>query len=87
MARLILIAAALALAGAASAEPQQGRASVRCRVSAQGALSQCKVLSETPSGANVGAFALKLVQASRVPPNDRRIKDGWITVNLRFKLP
>ena len=81
---------AMAVLGALAAEPpadRQGRASVECRVEKDGRLTGCVVLSETPTNAGVGAFALRLVKTYRVPPQDRRIRNGKIVVPLRFKMP
>ena len=69
------------------AEPGQGRATVECRVLKNGRLADCVLLSESPQGAGVGAFALKLVAAYRIPPHDRRIRKGKVTIPLKFKLP
>ena len=60
---------------------------VECRVSKMGRLRQCHVLSETPTGANVGAFALSLAAGYRLDPQDRRIKDNRIVLPMQFKLP
>lgn len=84
----MLSVAPLCLAQGASPPPdRQGRATVRCQVTAAGRLTHCVALSETPAGANVGAFAVKLAGAYRVQPGDRRIKGGTITIPMRFKLP
>ena len=77
----------LALAASVATAPVQGRAVVECRVLSDGHLNQCVVISEAPSGANVGAFALILVKAYRVPAGDRRIVNGKIRIPLRFKMP
>lgn len=79
-----MLIAALAAASVAAA---QGEAVIRCKVLSSGQLSACVVVSETPSGANVGAFALKLAKAYRVAPDDRRIRNGVITIPMQFKLP
>ncbi|WP_309643318.1 TonB family protein [Phenylobacterium sp.] len=71
----------------ARAEARQGRATVECRVAKTGRLTQCVLLSESPIGAGVGAFALKLAAAYRVPPHDRRIRNGKVIIPLKFKLP
>ncbi len=52
-----------------------------------GRLRNCQVISESPTGANVGAFAVKLVRTFRVQPNDRRISKGKIRIPMQFKLP
>jgi TonB family protein len=79
-----MLIAALAAASIASV---QGEAVIRCRVQPSGQLSGCVVVSETPKGANVGAFALKLAKNYRVAPDDRRIRGGVITIPMQFKLP
>lgn len=76
-----------AFAAAAVLAPGQGEAVIRCRVLASGQLSRCVVVSETPKGANVGAFALMLAKNYRVAPDDRRIRGGMITIPMQFKLP
>lgn len=77
----------LALLAAAPRDPGQGRASVDCRVVAGGRLQDCRLVSEEPQGANVGAFALQLARNTRVASDDRRIRDGRIVLNFRVKLP
>lgn len=78
---------ALALAASVAAAPVQGRAVVECKVLPDGHLTNCRVISESPTGANVGAFALVLVKTYRIPPGDRRIVKGQIRIPLRFKMP
>ncbi len=80
-----MILAALALAAALQSE--QGKAVVDCRVTPAGWMRDCKVVSESPAGANVGAFALKLAKGFHIEPGDRRIKGGRIRLPLQFKLP
>lgn len=81
---MIWIAAA---AAAVSVMPGQGLATIQCRVAAGQALRDCVVLAETPKGANVGAFALQLAKGFHPQPGDRRIKDGKIVIQMKFKLP
>ncbi len=81
---MIWIAAA---AAATSVMAGQGLASVQCRVAAGQALRDCVVLSETPAGANVGAFALKLAKGFHPQRGDRRIHHGKIVIRMKFKLP
>lgn len=76
-----------ALALAAAIQSEQGKAVVDCRVTKAGWMRDCKVISESPADANVGAFALKLARGFHVQPGDRRIKDGRIRIPLQFKLP
>ncbi|HEX5377681.1 MAG TPA: TonB family protein [Phenylobacterium sp.] len=84
-----MILVALALAGAVQAGPPapQGRAVIECRVTPAGWLRDCKVVSESPANANVGAFALKLAKGFHVQPGDRRIRDGRIRIPMQFKMP
>ena len=56
---MIWIAAA---AAATSVMAGQGLATIQCRVAAGQSLRDCVVLSETPKGANVGAFALQRLE-------------------------
>ncbi|MDO8799910.1 hypothetical protein [Phenylobacterium sp.] len=81
---MIWIAAA---AAATSVMAGQGLATVQCRVAAGQSLRDCVVLSETPKGANVGAFALQLAKGFHPQKGDRRIKDGKIVIQMKFKLP
>ena len=87
MRTLALAALALIATPSAATDPGQGRATVECRVAKTGRLTACVLLSETPKGAGVGAFALKLVGAYRIAPHDRRIRNGRITIPMTFKLP
>jgi TonB family protein len=75
------------LALAAAIQSEQGKAVVDCRVNAAGFMRDCKVVSESPANANVGAFALKLAKGFHVEPHDRRIRDGRIRIPLQFKMP
>lgn len=81
-----MILLALALAATPPAD-HQGKALIDCRVTRQGWLRDCKVVSESPANANVGAFALKLAKGYHVQPDDRRIRGGRIRVPMQFKMP
>jgi hypothetical protein len=83
----MLFLSLLLLAAAEPRDPGQGRASVDCRVIAGGRLEDCRLVSEDPAGANVGAFALQLARNTRVAPDDRRIRGGRILLVFRMKLP
>ena len=84
---LAAMAISAVLAAAPTAAERQGRAVVECRVTPRRTLTDCRVLSEHPAGANVGAFAVKLVGGFRIPPNDRRVVAGRIRIPIKFKLP
>ena len=77
----------IAAAAATSVMAGQGLATVQCRVAAGQVLRDCVVLSETPTGANVGAFALKLAKSFHPQKGDRRIHRGKIVIRMKFKLP
>ncbi|CAN5825031.1 hypothetical protein BH11PSE1_BH11PSE1_19120 [soil metagenome] len=77
----------IAAAAATSVMAGQGLATVQCRVAAGQVLRDCVVLSEAPTGANVGAFALKLAKGFHPQKGDRRITNGKIVIQMKFKLP
>jgi TonB family protein len=83
----MLLLAFILLAAADTRDPGQGRASVDCRVLADGRVKDCRLVSEDPVGANVGSFALQLARNTRVAPDDRRIQSGRIVLTFRMKLP
>lgn len=84
-----MIAALFAAAVLQTATPvaAQGLAVIDCRVTPAGRLRDCRLVSETPTGRNVGAFALKLAASFHVDPKDRRVRAGRIRVPMQFKLP
>lgn len=84
---LTALALSAMLIAATPAPAQQGHATVDCRVEKGGRLTGCVLVSETPTGRGVGAFALRLVKNYRVPPDDRRIRKGRILVPMTFKMP
>jgi TonB family protein len=84
---MILLVLALAMAAPSAPTGEQGKAVVDCRVTQAGWMRDCKVVSESPADANVGAFALKLAKGFHVEPGDRRIKGGRIRIPLQFKMP
>ncbi|MEW5683577.1 MAG: energy transducer TonB [Pseudomonadota bacterium] len=64
------------------------RVMMGCTVAAGGALEGCKVESETPAGAGVGAAALGLAQAFRVTPwtaEGLPVIGGSIRIPLRYQ--
>jgi TonB family protein len=84
---MILIALVLAMAAPSGASDRQGKAVVDCRVTKAGWMRDCKVVSESPANANVGAFALKLAKGFHIGPHDRRIKGGRVRLPMQFKMP
>lgn len=61
-----------------------GDALVQCAVTAQGALTRCVALSETPSNYGFGSAALKLVQRYRMSP---RTEDGQPVEGALVRIP
>jgi TonB family protein len=64
-----------------------GRALIDCRVSEQGALTHCAILSEGPAGAGFGQAALAMTQAFQMSPaaeNGRPVAGGRVRIPIRF---
>ena len=58
-----------------------GRAAMRCNFDAQGALSDCRVMTETPAGEGFGKALLSLAPLYRLSPDKaKRLPDHQITV-------
>ena len=69
---------------AAKAGVLSGRGSVDCAVSAQGMLTDCKVIGEAPAGLGFGAAAVIMAQAMQV---NLWTRDGEPAVGARVKMP
>lgn len=64
-----------------------GHATIRCAVTAQGALTACSIIEETPPGWKFGEAVLRLAPAFRLQPQDgagRSIEGATITIPLTF---
>lgn len=67
----------------------QGQATISCAVTARGALTACRVVSETPAEERFGAAALKLARYFRLSPqtiNGNTVEGAPVTIPIRFSL-
>ena len=67
----------------------QGQATIACSVTARGALTGCRVVSETPEDERFGTAALKLARYFRLSPqtvDGRTIEGAPVTIPIRFSL-
>lgn len=82
MARFYPASAAAANAG--------GRATIACRVTVEGKLTKCKVLSESSSALGFGAAALQLAEIFQMKPktlDGKPVSGGQVTIPLVFSVP
>ena len=65
-----------------------GSAVVQCTAQANGRPANCRVVSETPSGAGFGAAAVRIVQRGQLSPRtvDGAARDATFTVRIPFNL-
>ena len=69
---------------------REGAAIVQCTVSAVGALSDCRVMSESPAELGFGAAAVKMALLFRMKPRTKSgqlVASGTVNIPIRFKLP
>ena len=65
-----------------------GKATITCKVTSGGLLTECKVVEESPLGEQFGEAALKLAPKFRmIPPDDPNVAPGEVTVPLIFHIP
>ncbi len=66
-----------------------GTATMTCVVKANGELSYCKVIDETPKGSGFGAAALKMAGIFKMLPqvkDGRPVAGGLVTIPFHFNL-
>lgn len=69
--------------------PEEGRVTLSCRVQPSGAMTDCRVVSETPEGAGFAEAALAGARRARLAPRGARSAGSGDRVNftVRFQRP
>ena len=68
---------------------ERGRVSLDCLVNPNGSMTDCRVISEDPTGAGFGQAALAGARRARVSPRevDGAAVGARVTFNMTFVLP
>lgn len=78
------------LAWPAKATEKVATAAVNCRLTKEGGLKSCSVISETPTGRGFGRAALALAKIFKVrltPDEVEKADDYWVDIPFRFRNP
>jgi len=64
--------------------PAKGLARIECKVAPDGVLSDCRVLSEDPTGAGFGPYAQSIAMKFRATPEAAKKMNGAVVLPIRF---
>ena len=68
---------------------KEGKATIKCTVSAKGTVENCSVLSEEPDGLGFGGAALRMSKLFKMKPktsDGQAVEGAEVTIPIAFKL-
>jgi TonB family protein len=69
---------------------QEGKAIMNCKVTTEGGLTDCTIISETPSGLGFGDATLRLAKYFKLSPttaDGKPVGGGTVRIPIMFRLP